>query len=159
MASSCVNAQGEDVVAGIRTPQSLTETGPLRQALAGPSLEALMPETFAELNGIFDRLERHYRDMQDVEFTIQEGKLWMLQTRSGKRTAQAALKIAVDLAQRRHGLARGGDERASMPHPSISSFTRPSIRKQAATSSAPAFPPRRVRPQARSSSIPMRPRS
>ncbi len=92
-----VNAQGEDVVAGIRTPQPLTE---LARADAGetlPSLEALMPATFKELTAIFDRLESHYRDMQDIEFTIQEGMLWMLQTRSGKRTAKAALKIAVDL--------------------------------------------------------------
>jgi pyruvate,orthophosphate dikinase len=92
-----VNAQGEDVVAGIRTPQPLTEAG--RKALGekAPSLEALMPKTFKELTDIFARLEAHYRDMQDVEFTIQEGKLWMLQTRNGKRTLKAALKIAVDL--------------------------------------------------------------
>jgi pyruvate,orthophosphate dikinase len=94
-----VNAQGEDVVAGIRTPQSLTEKARREAGSAAPSLEALMPETFAELKDIFDRLERHYCDMQDVEFTIQEGQLWMLQTRSGKRTATAALKIAADLAR------------------------------------------------------------
>src|SRR5687768_6414636 len=94
-----VNAQGEDVVAGIRTPQSLTEKARREAGSAAPSLEALMPRTFAELKDIFDRLERHYCDMQDVEFTIQEGQLWMLQTRSGKRTATAALKIAADLAR------------------------------------------------------------
>ena len=93
-----VNAQGEDVVAGIRTPQNITERARLQAASQAPSLEALMPATFAELCATFDRLEAHYRDMQDMEFTIQDGKLWMLQTRTGKRTAKAALKIAVDMA-------------------------------------------------------------
>jgi pyruvate,orthophosphate dikinase len=93
-----LNAQGEDVVAGIRTPQSLSEKARRDMGASAPSLESLMPDTFRELCGVFDRLERHYRDMQDVEFTIQEGKLWMLQTRSGKRTASAALKIAADMA-------------------------------------------------------------
>ena len=93
-----VNAQGEDVVAGIRTPQNITERARLQAASQTPSLEALMPATFAELCATFDRLEAHYRDMQDMEFTIQDGKLWMLQTRTGKRTAKAALKIAVDMA-------------------------------------------------------------
>ncbi len=93
-----VNAQGEDVVAGIRTPQNITERARIEAASDAPSLEALMPETFAELSRTFDLLERHYRDMQDMEFTIQEGKLWMLQTRIGKRTAKAALRIAVDMA-------------------------------------------------------------
>jgi pyruvate, orthophosphate dikinase len=92
-----VNAQGEDVVAGIRTPQPLTEAARREAGEEAPSLEALMPEVFAELRGIFDSLERGYRDMQDIEFTVQEGKLWMLQTRSGKRTTAAAFKIAVDL--------------------------------------------------------------
>jgi len=94
-----VNAQGEDVVAGIRTPQNITEKARIEAGMDAPSLESLMPDTFAELIAIFDRLEKHYRDMQDLEFTIQDGKLWMLQTRSGKRTAQAALKIAVDMAE------------------------------------------------------------
>jgi pyruvate,orthophosphate dikinase len=93
-----VNAQGEDVVAGIRTPQNITEAARIGAGSKAPSLEKLMPKTFAELAATFDRLEKHYRDMQDLEFTIQEGKLWMLQTRTGKRTAKAALKIAVDLA-------------------------------------------------------------
>ena len=93
-----VNAQGEDVVAGIRTPQPLTEIARREAGERAPSLEALMPETYAELASIFARLEQHYRDMQDIEFTIQEGRLWMLQTRAGKRTTKAALKIAVDLA-------------------------------------------------------------
>ncbi|MEZ5775344.1 MAG: pyruvate, phosphate dikinase [Hyphomicrobiaceae bacterium] len=94
-----VNAQGEDVVAGIRTPQNITEAARLAAGDDKPSLEALMPAAFAELVGIFGTLERHYRDMQDIEFTIQEGKLWMLQTRSGKRTTKAALRIAVNLAE------------------------------------------------------------
>jgi pyruvate,orthophosphate dikinase len=94
-----VNAQGEDVVAGIRTPQNITEKARLEAGSDAPSLEALMPETFAELQHTFDLLERHYRDMQDMEFTIQAGKLWMLQTRTGKRTAKAALRIAVDMAE------------------------------------------------------------
>jgi pyruvate, orthophosphate dikinase len=93
-----VNAQGEDVVAGIRTPQNITEKARIAAGSNAPSLESLMPETFAGLAQTFDKLERHYRDMQDLEFTIQDGKLWMLQTRSGKRTAKAALKIAVDMA-------------------------------------------------------------
>ncbi len=94
-----VNAQGEDVVAGIRTPQPLTEAARAEAGETLPSLEALMPETFKELSDVFSLLEKHYRDMQDIEFTIQDGKLWMLQTRSGKRTTKAALKIAVDLAR------------------------------------------------------------
>ncbi len=93
-----VNAQGEDVVAGIRTPQNITERARKNAGSDEPSLEALMPETFAELVGIFDKLEKHYRDMQDLEFTIQDNKLWMLQTRSGKRATTAAIKIAVDMA-------------------------------------------------------------
>ncbi len=94
-----VNAQGEDVVAGIRTPQPLTEIARKAAGVTAPSLEALMPDTYAELHKIFGHLESHYRDMQDIEFTIQEGRLWMLQTRSGKRTTPAALKIAVDMAE------------------------------------------------------------
>ncbi|MFD1696731.1 pyruvate, phosphate dikinase [Roseibium aestuarii] len=92
-----VNAQGEDVVAGIRTPQDITEVARIEAGSEAPSLEALMPEAFAEFQTICDKLEAHYRDMQDLEFTIEKGKLWMLQTRSGKRTAKAALKIAVDM--------------------------------------------------------------
>jgi len=92
-----VNAQGEDVVAGIRTPQDITEKARLEAGSNSPSLEALMPEAFAEFQSYCDRLEGHYKDMQDLEFTIEKGKLWMLQTRAGKRTAKAALKIAVDM--------------------------------------------------------------
>lgn len=92
-----VNAQGEDVVAGIRTPQYLTRA---RREAAGavlPSMEEAMPEVYSQLAGLFDLLERHYRDMQDIEFTVERGQLYLLQTRSGKRTAKAALRMAVDM--------------------------------------------------------------
>jgi pyruvate, orthophosphate dikinase len=92
-----VNAQGEDVVAGIRTPQHLTVAGKQASRSVLPAMEEVMPEVLTELYQIRRMLEDHYRDMQDIEFTVQRGKLWMLQTRSGKRTAQAALKIAVSL--------------------------------------------------------------
>lgn len=91
-----VNAQGEDVVAGIRTPQHLTIAGKLANHATLPAMEEVMPEVFAQLNDVRLLLEKHYKDMQDIEFTVQNGKLYMLQTRNGKRTAQAALKIAVD---------------------------------------------------------------
>jgi pyruvate,orthophosphate dikinase len=94
-----INAQGEDVVAGIRTPQEITEAARKVAGSDKPSMEKALPEAFAALKRIQGTLERHYRDMQDLEFTVEQGKLWMLQTRSGKRTAQAALRIAVDLAQ------------------------------------------------------------
>ncbi|WP_339743193.1 pyruvate, phosphate dikinase [uncultured Maricaulis sp.] len=94
-----VNAQGEDVVAGIRTPQCLTEAMRDRMGDHSPSMEAAMPQSYAELSAAFDKLERHYRDMQDIEFTVERGRLWMLQTRTGKRTAKAALRIATDMAQ------------------------------------------------------------
>ncbi|MEJ5079376.1 MULTISPECIES: pyruvate, phosphate dikinase [unclassified Ochrobactrum] len=93
-----VNAQGEDVVAGIRTPQNITEEARIAAGSDKPSLEKVMPEAFADFLKVADRLEQHYRDMQDLEFTIERGKLWMLQTRSGKRTAKAALKMAVEMA-------------------------------------------------------------
>ena len=93
-----INAQGEDVVAGIRTPQYLTKTARVDAGAKPASMEEAMPEVYAELAAVFDRLEKHYRDMQDIEFTVEQAKLWMLQTRSGKRTAKAALKIAVDMA-------------------------------------------------------------
>ncbi|RWP19332.1 MAG: pyruvate, phosphate dikinase [Mesorhizobium sp.] len=94
-----VNAQGEDVVAGIRTPQNITEAARIAAGSDKPSLQKLMPEAFQSFVTISDRLEKHYRDMQDLEFTIERGKLWMLQTRSGKRTAKAGLKIAVEMAR------------------------------------------------------------
>ncbi len=93
-----INAQGEDVVAGIRTPQSLTKHAREMNGSALPSMEEAMPDVFGDLIAAYEKLESHYRDMQDLEFTVQKGKLWMLQTRAGKRTAKAALKIVVDMA-------------------------------------------------------------
>ncbi|MBI4030131.1 MAG: pyruvate, phosphate dikinase, partial [Proteobacteria bacterium] len=92
-----VNAQGEDVVAGIRTPQSLTKRGKEKEESNLPSMEETMPSILRQLDGIRHALEKHYRDMQDIEFTVQKGTLYMLQTRTGKRTTAAALKIAVDM--------------------------------------------------------------
>ena len=92
-----VNAQGEDVVAGIRTPQHLTVKGKLANGSTLPAMEETMKGVFDQLNDVRLKLEKHYRDMQDIEFTVQQGKLYMLQTRTGKRTAAAALKIAVDM--------------------------------------------------------------
>ena len=94
-----INAQGEDVVAGIRTPQEITEEARNEAGSKKPSMESAMPAAFTELKRIHGVLEKHYRDMQDLEFTVEQGKLWMLQTRNGKRTAKAALRIAVELAQ------------------------------------------------------------
>ena len=120
-----INAQGEDVVAGIRTPQALTKRA--REAMGddAPSMEEAMPKAYAELAAVFAKLEKHYRDMQDIEFTIQNEKLWMLQTRNGKRTAKAALKIAVDLCE--EGLI--AEEEAVMrvdPH-SLDQLLHPSL--------------------------------
>ncbi|MCI5451876.1 pyruvate, phosphate dikinase [bacterium] len=105
-----INAQGEDVVAGIRTPQQITKIGSQRwaeragiseeeRAAKYPSMEEAMPELYKELDALQDKLEKHYRDMQDMEFTVQEGKLWFLQTRNGKRTGTAMVKIAMDLVR------------------------------------------------------------
>jgi pyruvate, orthophosphate dikinase len=96
-----INAQGEDVVAGIRTPQEITEAAREAADSNKPSMEGALPQAFAELKRIEAVLEKHYRDMQDLEFTVEQGKLWMLQTRNGKRTAKAAVRIAVELAQER----------------------------------------------------------
>ena len=96
-------------------------------------MEEAMPEVFAELARVFDLLERHYRDMQDIEFTVERGKLWMLQTRSGKRTAKAALRIAVDMAQRGADHARRRRCCASIPRRSTSCSTRRSIPTPSAT--------------------------
>jgi len=115
-----IDAQGEDVVAGVRTPQQITKLGSERWAELAkveeaeraenyPSLEELMPKIYEELDGYQQKLEKHYRDMQDMEFTIQEGKLWILQTRNGKRTGAAMVKIAADLL--REGLI---DEKESL---------------------------------------------
>lgn len=94
-----INAQGEDVVAGIRTPQNLTTEGRLAHGSEDPAMEESMPEIFGQLDAVRTRLEGHYKDIQDIEFTVQRGKLWMLQTRSGKRTVPAAIKIAVDMVE------------------------------------------------------------
>ncbi|MCA0258050.1 MAG: pyruvate, phosphate dikinase [Proteobacteria bacterium] len=120
-----VNAQGEDVVAGIRTPQSITEEGRLASGSERPSMEKLMPETFAAFREICDRLEAHYRDMQDVEFTIERGKLWMLQTRSGKRTTRAAMKIAVDMVD--EGLITRDEAIARIDPSSLDQLLHPTI--------------------------------
>ncbi len=93
-----VNAQGEDVVAGIRTPQNITEAARIEAMSDKPSMEKVMPEVFAQFVRTTHLLEKHYRDMQDMEFTVERGKLWMLQTRNGKRTTKAAIRIAVDMA-------------------------------------------------------------
>ncbi len=120
-----VNAQGEDVVAGIRTPQNITEAARLAAGSDKPSLEKLMPEAFAAFIQIADTLERHYRDMQDLEFTIERGKLWMLQTRSGKRTASAALKVAVDMAN--EGLITKEEAVARIDAASLDQLLHPTI--------------------------------
>lgn len=137
-----INAQGEDVVAGIRTPQDITEAARKEAGSDKPSMEKAMPEAYAELVRIYGILEKHYRDMQDMEFTIQEGKLWMLQTRSGKRTAKAALRIAVELA--REGLiteeeAVGRVEPSALDqllHPTID----PKAERRVLTTGLPASP-------------------
>ena len=122
-----INAQGEDVVAGIRTPQEITEAARKEAGSDKPSMEAALPQAFAELKRIHAALEQHYRDMQDLEFTVEQGKLWMLQTRSGKRTAQGGV------AHRRRAREGEIDQqgrrrwRASIRPRSISSCIRPSI--------------------------------
>ena len=94
-----INAQGEDVVAGIRTPQNITKKARLKSGSKDLSMEETMPKVYKELVTIYKKLEKHYRDMQDIEFTVENKKLWMLQTRSGKRTAKASIKIAVDMVK------------------------------------------------------------
>ncbi|MER9052124.1 pyruvate, phosphate dikinase [Mesorhizobium sp. M0923] len=125
-----VNAQGEDVVAGIRTPQNITEAARIAAGSDKPSLQKLMPDAFQAFVSISDRLEKHYRDMQDLEFTIERGKLWMLQTRSGKRTAKAALKIAVDMA--RDGLISKEEAVARIDPASLDQLLHPTIGPTAA---------------------------
>ena len=120
-----INAQGEDVVAGIRTPQEISEAARKEAGSDKPSMEKALPKAYAELTRIYNTLERHYRDMQDLEFTVEQGKLWMLQTRNGKRTAKAALRIAVELAneglitQERSGAARRSAALDQLLHPTI----------------------------------------
>ena len=137
-----VNAQGEDVVAGIRTPQNITEAARLAAGSDKPSLEKVMPQAFRDFVTISQSLEKHYRDMQDLEFTIERGKLWMLQTRSGKRTAKAALKIAVDMASeglitREEAVARiDAGSLDQLLHPTID----PSAKRDIIGSGLPASP-------------------
>ncbi|TBW34401.1 pyruvate, phosphate dikinase [Siculibacillus lacustris] len=137
-----INAQGEDVVAGIRTPQNITEAARLLASSDKPSLETEMPAAFAEFVAICDRLERHYRDMQDVEFTVERGKLWMLQCRIGKRTTKAALKMAVDMVAEglieRHEAVRRIDPAGldQLLHPTIA----PDAQRRIFASGLPASP-------------------
>ncbi|KQZ12896.1 pyruvate phosphate dikinase [Mesorhizobium sp. Root554] len=120
-----VNAQGEDVVAGIRTPQNITEKARIAAGSDKPSMQKLMPDAFASFVTISDKLEKHYRDMQDLEFTIERGKLWMLQTRSGKRTAKAALKMAVEMAA--EGLITKEEAVARIDPASLDQLLHPTI--------------------------------
>jgi pyruvate, orthophosphate dikinase len=120
-----INAQGEDVVAGIRTPQEITEAARKDSGSDKPSMEAAMPEAFKELTRIYTLLEKHYRDMQDLEFTVEQGKLWMLQTRNGKRTAKAALRIAVELAN--EGLISRKDAVLRVDPASLDQLLHPTI--------------------------------
>ncbi len=120
-----VNAQGEDVVAGIRTPQQLTIAGKNAQSSELAAMEECMPEVFKELNAIRHKLEAHYRDMQDMEFTVQQNRLWMLQTRTGKRTTNAALKIAVDMA--REGLITRKDAIKRIDPASLDQLLHPTL--------------------------------
>jgi len=125
-----VNAQGEDVVAGIRTPQQITIEGKKAQNSPLPAMEECQPEVFKELNAIRHKLEAHYRDMQDMEFTVQQGRLWMLQTRTGKRTTKAALKIAVDMA--REGLITRKEAIRRIDPASLDQLLHPTLDPKAA---------------------------
>ena len=142
-----INAQGEDVVAGIRTPQEITEAARRRPARTSRRWRRAMPQAFKELKRIYGVLERHYRDMQDLEFTVEQGKLWMLQTRAGKRTAKAALKIAVELAQRGLDHTQGGGcaHRARGARPAAASHHRSQGRAQGHRHRASGLARRRVR--------------
>jgi pyruvate,orthophosphate dikinase len=120
-----INAQGEDVVAGIRTPQDITEQARQESGSDKASMEVAMPEAFRELTRIYTLLEKHYRDMQDMEFTVEQGKLWMLQTRGGKRTAKAALRIAVELAN--EGLISKKDAVSRIDPASLDQLLHPTI--------------------------------
>ena len=137
-----INAQGEDVVAGVRTPQYMTKAG--REAAGAEllSMEEAMPEVYGELALVFDVLETHYRDMQDIEFTVQQGKLWMLQTRAGKRTAKAALKIAVDMAE--EGLITREEAIARIDPAALDQLLHPTLdpkaRRDVMTKGLPASP-------------------
>jgi pyruvate,orthophosphate dikinase len=128
-----INAQGEDVVAGIRTPQSITEAARRSGNSDRPSMETALPAVFAEFRRVAELLEKHYRDMQDMEFTVERGRLWMLQTRAGKRTTRAALKVAVDMANdglitRQEAILRIDPlSLDQLLHPTIDPSARPAI--------------------------------
>ena len=136
------NAQGEDVVAGIRTPQHLTKAAREEAGATPLSMEEEMPRAFGELTDVFQKLESHYFDMQDIEFTIQRGKLWMLQTRAGKRTAKAALKIAVDMA--REGLISQEEAVSRIDPESLDQLLHPTLdpdaERDVLTTGLPASP-------------------
>ncbi|WP_336276339.1 pyruvate, phosphate dikinase [Bartonella sp. CB178] len=125
-----VNAQGEDVVAGIRTPQNITENARVAAGSSKSSLEKIMPGAFSELCQISQKLERHYQDMQDLEFTIEKGKLWILQTRSGKRTARAALKIATEMVE--EGLISREEAVMRIDPKSLDQLLHPTLDRKAA---------------------------
>ncbi len=125
-----INAQGEDVVAGIRTPQYLTRKAREEAGARAASMEEAMPEVYGQLADVFHTLETHYRDMQDIEFTVEKTKLWMLQTRSGKRTAKAALKIAVDMAN--EGLITREEAIARIDAASLDQLLHPTLDPDAA---------------------------
>jgi pyruvate,orthophosphate dikinase len=135
-----INAQGEDVVAGIRTPQPISIAG--KKDDSEKSLEEAMPSLYKELETIYHRLEKHYKDMQDIEFTIQQGKLWMLQTRNGKRTAQAAVRIATEmvaegLIDKKIAIARVQPEQLDqLLHPMID----PKVKREVVAKGLPASP-------------------
>jgi pyruvate,orthophosphate dikinase len=137
-----INAQGEDVVAGIRTPQYLTKAAREAAGAKPLSMEEALPEVYGQLAQVFDTLETHYRDMQDIEFTVQQGTLWMLQTRSGKRTAKAALKIAVDMAN--EGLITREEAVARVDPSALDQLLHPTLDPKAArdvlTKGLPASP-------------------
>jgi pyruvate,orthophosphate dikinase len=125
-----LNAQGEDVVAGLRTPQNITETARITASSQEPSMESVLPDVFAELAGAMTLLEKHYRDMQDVEFTVERGKLWMLQSRSGKRTSKAALRIAVEMTH--EGLINKAEAIACVDPMSLEQLLHPALDPSAA---------------------------
>ena len=120
-----INAQGEDVVAGIRTPQNITEAARIEAGSDKPSMETALPQVFAEFRHTTELLEKHYRDMQDMEFTVESGKLWMLQTRNGKRTARASLRIAVEMAN--NGLISREEAVARIEPASLDQLLHPTI--------------------------------
>ncbi|MEL7197090.1 MAG: pyruvate, phosphate dikinase [Pseudomonadota bacterium] len=137
-----INAQGEDVVAGIRTPQYLTKIARENAGAKPLSMEEAMPDAYGELAKVFDLLENHYRDMQDIEFTVERGKLWMLQTRSGKRTAKAALTMAVEMVS--EGLISKEEAVARIDPMALDQLLHPTLDPDAArnvmTTGLPASP-------------------